>query len=71
MMIWSAKTPTTPAGVKPMAFMIPISRNAEITIPVTRVATIAIVAASAKTLKAPSTPVTIWLVMLKTLRMVM
>ena len=66
--IWRAKTPTTCVGVKPIAFMIPISRYAEITIPVTSVATIAIVAASANTLNALSTPVRIWLVMLKMLR---
>ena len=56
----SSNTPTTCAGVNPTAFMIPISRYPEITIPVTRLATIAAVAASAKTLKAMSTLVRTW-----------
>ena len=66
--IWSTKTPITCSGVKPTAFMIPISRYAEITIPVTRLATIAAVAASAKRLKATSTPVRICVETWKTVR---
>ena len=65
--ICNTSTATTSRGAKPIAFMIPISRYEETTIPVTRLATMAAVAASAKTLNATSTLVRIWLVMLKML----
>ena len=68
-MTWSTNTPTTCGGVNPIAFMIPISRYPEMTMPVTRLATIAAVAASAKTLKAMRTLVSTCVETWKTLLM--